>query len=151
MFSVYKNLSENIIIFVLASFALASVLGAGMSMGITDGKMSDCPFMANQTALCQMSATEHISQWQQTFLGIPTKTGLLALVAILLAAVIIPFAKPFSQFEKLTELAARLFAYHKARLVKVFEPLLLAFSDGILNPKIYHVRSRGRSRLTARR
>ncbi len=65
------------------------------------------------------------------------KTNLLALAIVLLAVVVIPFVKPFSQFEKLTELAARLFAYHKAHFVKVFDPLLHAFSDGILNPKIY--------------
>ena len=137
MFSLRRKLSENLIVFVLVSFAFASILGVGMSMEIEGGQMSGCPFMANQATLCQMSATEHIAQWQQAFLGIPTKTGLFALVVILLAAVIIPFAKPFSQVEKLTELAARLFVYQRTHFVKIFDPLLIAFSDGILNPKIY--------------
>lgn len=120
MISLHRKLSENLVILVLASFAFASILGVGMSMEIEGGQMSGCPLMANQATLCQMSATEHIAQWQQAFLGIPTKTGLFALVIILLAAVIIPFAKPFSQLEKLTELAARLFAYQKTHLVKNF-------------------------------
>lgn len=137
MFSLRGKLSENLIIFVLASFTFMSILGMGMSMETKDGQMSGCPFTAGQTAMCQMSATEHIDQWQQAFLGIPTKAGLLALVVILLAAVTILFVKPFSQFEKLTKLAARLFSYHKAHFVKIFDPFLLAFSDGILNPKIY--------------
>lgn len=131
------KISENLIIFVLVSFVFASVLGVGMSMETTNGQMSGCPFMASQATLCQMSVTEHISQWQQAFLGVPTKTGLLALLMILIVVVVIPLAKLFSQFEKLTELAARLFTYHKANLVKIFNPLLLAFSDGILNQKIY--------------
>ena len=137
MFSLRRKLSENIIIFVLASFAFASIFGVGMGMETEDGQMSGCPFMANQATLCQMSATEHIAQWQQTFLGIPTKIGLIVLIVILLAAVVIPFAKPFSQVGKLTELAARLFTYQRTHFIKVFDPLLIAFSDGILNPKIY--------------
>lgn len=84
-----------------------------------------------------MSITEHISQWQQAFFGIPTKMGLLALAVILLTIIIISFAKPVFRLEQLTEFAARLVVYHKAHLVKMFDPLLLAFSDGILNPKIY--------------
>lgn len=133
----HKNFSENLIIFVFASFAFASILGVGMSMEMTDGKMSGCPFMASQATLCQMSVTEHISQWQQAFLGIPTKTDSLAFVVILLAAIITPFTKLFSQFEKQREFAARLLAYCKTHIAKTFNPLLFAFSDGILNPKIY--------------
>lgn len=136
MFSLRRKLSENLIVFVLVSFAFASILGVGMSMEIEGGQMSGCPFMANQATLCQMSATEHIAQWQQAFLGIPTKTGLFALVVILLAAVIIPFAKPFSQI-KHSEAASRLLFYLRDTATKIFNPLLLAFSDGILNPKIY--------------
>lgn len=137
MLGLRRKLSENLAIFVLASFAFVSILGVGIGMEMTDSQMSSCPFMAGQTTMCQMSVTEHITQWQEAFLGIPTKTNLLALAMVLLTVVVIPFVKPFSQFEKLTELAARLFAYHKAHFVKIFDPFLLAFSDGILNPKIY--------------
>ena len=131
------SLSKNLTLLMLASFAFASLLGMHMSMEMTDGQMSGCPFMAGQTTMCQMSATEHIAQWQRAFLGVPTKGNLLALAIVLFATVLVPFTKPFSQLEKLTKLASRLFAYHKTSLVKVFDPLLLAFSDGILNPKIY--------------
>lgn len=137
MSSLCGKLSENLILFTFISFIFVSILGVGMSMKMTDGQMSSCPFTTGQTAMCQMSATEHIAKWHQTFLGIPTKTNLLALAMLFLAIVSIPFVKPLSQFEKLTELAARLFAYHKAHFVKIFDPLLLAFSDGILNSKIY--------------
>lgn len=137
MLGLRRKLSENLVIFVLASFAFVSILGVGIGMEMTDSQMSSCPFMTGQATMCQMSITEHITQWQEAFLGIPTKTNLLALAMLLLAVVVIPFVKPFSQFEKLTELAARLFTYHKVHFVKIFDPLLLAFSDGILNPKIY--------------
>ena len=93
--------------------------------------------MASGVSLCQMSATEHISQWQQTFLGVPNKTNFLALALLLAAAVLLTFAKSLFQPKKLTELAAQLFAHHKEHVVKVFDPLLLSFSDGILKPRIY--------------
>jgi hypothetical protein len=114
-----------------------SILGMGVGMEMKDGQMSSCPFTAGEVSVCQMNITEHIAQWQQAFLGIPTKGDVLTLAVLLLAVALIPFAKPPFQLEKLTKLAAQLFAHHKANLVKVFDPLLIAFSDGILNPKIY--------------
>ncbi|MDP3794860.1 MAG: hypothetical protein Q8R13_02955 [bacterium] len=137
MFSLHSKLSLNLIIFVLASFAFMSLFGVNMGMEARDGQMSFCPFMANEVSICQMSVTEHISQWQRAFLGVPSKTNFLAFALILAAAVLITFAKSLFQPKKLTELAARLFAYHKEHLVRVFDPLLIAFSDGILNPRIY--------------
>lgn len=137
MFSLNKKLSENLILFTFISFVFMSVLGIGMGMEMKDGQMSSCPFTAGQQTMCQMNITDHIAQWQQAFLGIPTKGNTIALAILLFAVVFIAFVKPFFQLEKLTELAARLFAHHKANLAKVFDPLLVAFSDGILNPKIY--------------
>lgn len=137
MFSLPQKFSENLVIFMFISFVFVSILGMSMSMKMTDGQMSSCPFTIGQTAMCQMGAIEHIAKWHQAFPGISTKTNFLALIAGLLAIVIISLSRPFSQFEKLTRLAARLFAYHKAHFVKIFDPLLIAFSNGILNPKIY--------------
>lgn len=127
------------ITFILATFVGMAVFGVEMGM-IPDenGNMSGCPFATEQTSVCPMNTIEHIAQWQQAFLGMPIRANLLALAIIaLLAVVIIPLVKPFFQLKKLTMLAARLLAYHKDNLVKVFDPLLVAFSDGILNPKIY--------------
>ena len=130
------KLFKNFIPFVFASFVFASLFGMGISMEMKDGQMSSCPFVASQASICQMSVTEHISQWQQAFLGIPTKTNLLALALLLLAVFVIPFAKPLTKIKQ-NELAIRLISYCKTAATKIFDPLLLAFSDGILNPKIY--------------
>lgn len=124
-------------IFILASFAFMSILGVGMSMETKDGQMSGCPFMAGQAAMCQMSVTEHVTQWQQAFLGIPAKANFLALVVALLIMALASFIESFSRLKKLTASTARFLAYHKVNCGKVFDPLLVAFSDGILNPKIY--------------
>jgi hypothetical protein len=115
------------------------ILGMGMSidMEIADGQMSSCPFMTNEKSMCQMSITQHIALWQQALLGVPTKKNLLSLAIVLLAATLILLAKLFSKIEELTRFASRLFSCRRAHLVKFVDPLLLAFSDGILNPKIY--------------
>ncbi len=137
MISSYKKPSENVILLTLISFAFMSLFGMSMGMEAKDGQMSSCPFMAEQEVMCQMNIMEHITQWQKAFLGVPNKTNFLALALILAAAVLVTFGKSLFQPKKLTELAARLLAYHKEHLVRVFDPLLIAFSDGILNPKIY--------------
>ena len=83
-----------------------------------------------------MNATEHIGQWQQAFLGVLAKNNVLPFALLFLVFAIVPFAKLFSQIKQ-TELAARLISYCKTAATKILNPLLLAFSDGILNPKIY--------------
>ncbi|MBI2100201.1 MAG: hypothetical protein HYT48_02585 [Candidatus Vogelbacteria bacterium] len=137
MFSLHKKVSENLIFFTLVSFVVISILGMGMSMETKDGQMSSCPFVASQTTMCQMSVTEHIAKWQQAFLGIPTKTNFLVLAVALLIATLVSFIKPFSQLKELTTSTTRFLTYHRANFAKIFDPLLLAFSDGILNPRIY--------------
>ena len=122
--------------FILASFVFMSLFGIGIGMEMKDGQMSSCPFTTSQASICQMGVAAHISQWQQAFLGIPTETNLLALALLLLAVFVIPFAKPFTKIKQ-NELAIRLISYCKTAATKIFDPLLLAFSDGILNPKVY--------------
>ena len=106
-------------------------------MELKNGQMSSCPFMAEQEVMCQMNIMEHIAEWREAFLGIPAKTNFLAFAAVLLIAIFSSFVKPFPQLKNLTESAARFLAYHRANFAKVFDPLLVAFPDGILNPKIY--------------
>lgn len=137
MLDLRGKLSKNFIIFVFVSFAFMSILGMGMSMETKDGQMSGCPFMTGRATICRMNVTEHIAKWQQAFLGIPTKTNFLALAAALLITALVSFIKPFLQLKKLTVSTVRFLVYRRANFAKVFDPLLVAFSDGILNPKIY--------------
>ncbi|MBI2640894.1 MAG: hypothetical protein HYW91_03385 [Candidatus Sungbacteria bacterium] len=137
MFSLHKKVSENLIFFTLTSFVFVSILGIGVGMEMKDGHMSSCPFTAGQETICQMNITEHIAQWQRASFGTPSKTNFLALAVALLIATLVSFIKPFSQLKKLTASTARLLVYRRANFAKVFNPLLAAFSDGILNPKIY--------------
>ena len=131
MMSLSKKCSENLTAFVLMSFVFMSVLG----MGTADGEMASCPFMAHQAAMCQMNVAEHIAKWQEAVTGIPIKLLVFATILLTLA-----FAGPIklrAQSKELPAFSARLLAYHKINLGKVFDPLLVAFSSGILKPKIY--------------
>jgi len=135
--NLHQKLSENLTLFVLISFAFISIAGMSMGMETKDGQMSGCPFMASEASMCQMNITEHISQWQEIFLGVPNKTNFLALAIVLLIVILASFIKPFSQLKRLSTCTARFLAHHRVNFAKVFDPLLVAFSDGILNPKIY--------------
>ena len=137
MLRLRHKFSENLIIFVLAAFAFMSILGMGINMEMKDDQMSGCPFITSEASMCQMGVMEHIAEWQQAFLGVPAKTNFLVLPVVLLIWVLASAIKPFSRLKKLTESAARFLAYHRANFAKVFNPLIIAFSDGILNPKIY--------------
>ena len=129
--SLSKKCSENLTAFVLMSFVFMSVLG----MGMADGEMASCPFMAHQAAMCQMNVAEHIAKWQEAVTGIPIK--LLVFATILLTLAFVGPIKLRAQPKELPAFSARLLAYHKINLGKVFDPLLIAFVSGILKPKIY--------------
>ncbi len=65
------------------SFALASLLGAHLSMASDmHGMMPNCP-LGEVGLVCPMSVSAHISGWQQLFLAVFEKSG----IAILLAAI----------------------------------------------------------------
>ena len=81
-----------------------------------------------------MSVMEHITKWRAASLALPERNPLVIL-GLLLAIILIPLIK-FPKTESITESTARL-GYQVAGACKVFDPLLIAFSDGILNPTIY--------------
>lgn len=114
----HNKVSENLAMLVFASFLFMGVFGVGIGMETENGQMSSCPFMASQASMCQMSITEHISLWQQSFLGIPTSGKLLALALLLLIIVLVPFAKPFSKPPKLTPSAEHCLLIKKPTLRK---------------------------------
>jgi hypothetical protein len=131
-----RNAAAFLIIFMLASFALVSLFGIGMGMETRDGQMTFCPFMASKASVCQMSITEHISQWQQAFLGAPVNNKVVIFALLILIFAVISFTKPFSQIKQ-SEAATRFLFYLREMVNKIFNQLLIAFSDGILNPRIY--------------
>src|SRR3989338_7709961 len=118
------------------SLLLILVIIFSFSFGVTtmqmdkDGSMSDCPFM-NATSICQMSFSEHIEVFQNMFSGVQARSILVYIFFIFLIF-------PFSMIPKGNSPpnTVRLFTKEYPRLYN-FNKILLALSDGIIQPKLY--------------
>lgn len=116
----------------LASLLLAGSLGIshmGMSMDM-EGNMTDCPFMPG-VSICTMSPLEMIGALQ-SFLSNVTLNQDLSLLLVSVALILNVFPKFFSPPRP--TLRHRI---SQKNLVSHFNFLQEAFSDGILNPKLY--------------
>ena len=110
----------------------------GMTMG-ADGHMSGCPFMGT-TAVCQMTPLEHISAWQNMFTATVTQNSdqfiilmsLFGLTFIAIAALRLMFDSCVALLESRQKLYAK-----RLPAFSLTNPLQEAFSQGILNPKLY--------------
>lgn len=120
----------------LSILTLLFIGGFGMNLSMLmqdDGKMSECPLMVNSSSFCQMSVTEHISKWLQMFLAIPFSGALFILLGLVFAVWYLSQRNYFSLSPPM-----RLKFYKREHPdIKLFDNLLLAFSKGILHPKIY--------------
>ncbi len=113
---------------------LAIIFSFGFGMATMqmdkDGNMSDCPFMG-MNAICQMGASEHIGAFQNMFSGVQTRSALVSILFIFLAlsSLMIPKGNsPPNMVGLLIKECPHLYNFNK---------ILLALSDGIIQPKIY--------------
>lgn len=131
MFSQILNLKIAFAL-LLASLLLVGSLGvshAGMSMNM-DGNMSDCPFMPG-VSICSMSPIEMIAA-SQSFLSNITLNQDPFLLLVSVALILTVFPQFFSP--------PKLSLSHKPikrKLIVLSSFLEEAFSDGILNPKLF--------------
>jgi|SRR3989344_2289197 len=119
------------IAFILA-LAFSFSFSVGMMTMHTDdkGNMSDCPFMGVD-AICQMGIFEHIGTFQSMFTGIPGKS---ILITIILALVLVSL--PVIQRSGIPPDNIRFFTKESLQL-PTFNKILLALSDGIIQPKLF--------------
>ena len=131
MFNV--NLSKHISIIILASFFFLLVLGLNMTMQMNDdGSMSDCPFM-EQASLCQMSVFEHIAKFQSIFAA-AVQNNLIAF----LAAIIIAIFSIIVGYLLFVPAPPKQLVYASDQPQGItFNKILLALSDGIIQPKLF--------------
>ncbi len=112
-----------------------SKFGMGMDM---DGTMVNCPFGGHSMSICKMNPMEHIQEWQSMFTTLPAKDALSSLLTILLALLALlglSFFKKFSLHDQpWPEVYINPFYLRRSQ---IFNPLKEAFSNGILNPKIF--------------
>lgn len=119
----------------LASLLLVGSLGishAGMSMDM-EGNMTDCPFMPG-VSICNMSPLEMIAASQSFLQNVSLQNDLFLILSLLLAvAGTVVFARFFSPPDLF---AVRHLAPKQSPPVS-YNFLQEAFSNGILNPKLY--------------
>lgn len=101
------------------------------------GNMSNCPFMYEQTSVCSMGFVEHIAKWQQLFTVTFPESGEVAFVIFLVITFV--YLAVFARAPNISGLVLPLFppVPKNKPEAKLFNYLVIAFSQGILNPKIY--------------
>ncbi|MBI2120214.1 MAG: hypothetical protein HYT94_01160 [Parcubacteria group bacterium] len=119
--------------FALLSFFAAAVFSIGIGMNMDEmGNMAPCAFMAGEAVVCPMGVTAHIDEWIGLFA--PVGAGLAFSFAALLFLV---FAFPFV-FSRDDALWKKFQGYSRGNpFLKSLCFLVLLFSRGILNPRLY--------------
>ncbi len=128
------SFSATIILFFILFFIWASVLGMGISM-TTDahGHMTQCQLINGLGSICTLTIFAHISAWQNIFTAV-IPTGAFAALIIFIVTIAFPVLAVRDGLE--TDDAG--FLFQDGNFVP-FDPLRLAFSRGILHPKIYRI------------
>lgn len=119
----------------LLIFVSITTFGLNASMKMhEDGSMSNCPLMIGQSSICKMPVSEHISWWQQLFTAIPQLSSFLFLTFVLFTGLTFLIF----QFTLAPPNALNFKVYRRSNPhIKLFNYLSLAFSKGLLHPKIY--------------
>lgn len=104
----------------------------------SDSIMNGCLFNG-QTEVCAMNFSEHITTWQSMLTSLPQDVGLLAmLILAVISITIIFFWRNFiSEISESITSRSKLYIKQFSQ-IQVFNSLREAFSQGILNPKIYN-------------
>lgn len=138
-----KKISKLITPFVLLSLFFIVGFGLSHSLGMemkNDGTMGGCMF-DGKAAICPMTFAEHLSRWQGMFSVIPQKSAFLIQLLVLISTLVL------AVFALRRNLLLSLFSYFSERWrlylknnphLLFFDPIREAFSQGILNPKIYN-------------
>ena len=117
---------------------LASAFGVTMGMApLGEGAMARCPIMESPDAWCQMGIVEHVSRWGQLFTATAPPHPILLFVLLVALALIIWGRSPREIIDDGANRQGDVARSPRYPDLKTHHHLLLAFSDGILHPKIY--------------
>src|SRR3989344_7470660 len=124
-----KNMRK-IMVIITGCFVLITVL-FGIKLGMMtdeDGRMMEgCPFMNEEGALCQMSIMEHFARWETLLAAVHPEI----LVAFLLALYVVTRGFRGTNPER-EHAVPRTHERHRHPEIRLFNPFLFAFSDGII-------------------
>ena len=121
-----------IVVLLLVMVSGAPHFGMTMTMDM-DGHMtmSDC-LMPGITAICNMTPLEHMASWQSMFTSVLQEYG------TVLFLVLLAFAVTWYLSHALSEPRHReRFVFREKRRDKIFDPLRLALSRGLIHSKAF--------------
>lgn len=136
-----KKLNPFLLGFMLIAFLFIAFFGVSQTTGMqmrSDGTMGGCLF-SGMEEICTMRFTEHLTQWQSMFTTTVTQNPLTTILLLLLAVVFVAvgiFKRNLLLLFSYDVNRWRLYIRRNPEL-SLFNPLKEAFSQGILNPKIY--------------
>ncbi len=138
MFILKSTVVKNIFSFIATIFILVAVFGisqVGMDIG---GTMTRCPFSGHSMSICSMNPLEHLEEWQSMFTTLPSKDILSIILSILLTLLALLGLKYFNKLslENFSRLELGINRFY-SRNISVSDYLQEAFSQGILNPKLF--------------
>lgn len=131
---------KKIVLLLAISFLVIGVFGVGMGVKASDGKVTFCPFKTTNVTVCTTTLMEHITKWQNAFAGIVSVVNVLAFITLIATAATVFYSKLFYKLQGFATHNIRPFLSYKTEPTKVFDPMLIAFSRGIIHPKIYDIK-----------
>ncbi|MBI4098784.1 MAG: hypothetical protein HY437_02000 [Candidatus Magasanikbacteria bacterium] len=128
-----RNMRHTLLIVGAGLLLITATLGVKMSMMMDQGDMAmaGCPFMETGS-LCQMTVAEHLRVWESLFTMVTHPEFLLILLLIVVATGLISLILTGPP-----HVASVADQYRRRPDLTLFKPFLLAFSDGIIHPKLY--------------
>lgn len=135
-----QRVAKPLLIISLLAFFFVGFIGLGhlgMDVGF-EKQISNCPIMGMAT-ICQMNPLEHLAAWQNLFAAGTPKDTFSILMSLLFALLLYFSIRSFWRiknnpgFQEIRNSRALL----RVNGLPIFAPLQEAYSDGILNPKIF--------------
>lgn len=130
-------MSQTLAFVVAGAILFAAIFSLAVGMK-TDafGNMSDCQFKAENSSICSMGIMEHIGKWLQLSAAVFFKTYGTALMILLLLAYTL-----FAVYVRTPKISHPVIApptpVPESPETKIFNYLVIVFSQGILNPRLY--------------
>lgn len=132
---IFKKINPVFLALVLMPFLWMALFGLSQMSADMNGGMMNCPFSDHSMSICKMNPLEHIEEWQSMFTTLPAKDiiSIISLLLVVIALTTLSFWGRFS-IPDIRYLHTRLFSKKKFHIPN---PLEEAFSQGILNPKLF--------------
>ncbi len=129
-----KNIIKFLIVSAVFTVLLFGIFGFGLGMDM-NSQTAICPFDGHLESICEMNPMEHAQEWQSMFTTLSIKDTL-ALLSLFIALFAILKLRQMFSVSKISQTDSYINLFYIGR-PPIFNPFKEAFSNGILNPKIF--------------